>query len=181
MTLDDLTRVYETRAVRAYGLEGVSQLEHALQSAHLARRAGKSDALVVACLLHDVGNLVHDLGENPAAEGVDDRHEALGAEWLATWFPAEVVDPVRLHVAAKRYLVAADPTYAGRLSADSVLSLRLQGGPMDAVERAAFEAEPFWRDAITLRRFDEEAKIPGAETPSFRDFLPVIAACARCA
>lgn len=177
MDLDELTRVYETRAVRAYGLEGVSQLEHALQSAHLARRAGKSDALVVACLLHDVGHLVHDLGENPAAAGVDDRHEAVGAEWLATWFPVEVVDPVRLHVAAKRYLVAADPDYAARLSPDSVRSLRLQGGPMDAAERAAFEAEPFWRDAVTLRRFDEEAKIPGAGTPTFRDFLPIVRAC----
>ncbi len=88
-----------------------------------------------------------------------------------------VSEPVRLHVPAKRYLVAAEDTYGARLSADSIRSLALQGGPMSAAEQEKFRGEPFWRDAVALRRFDEDAKVPGAGTPTLRDFLPLIESC----
>jgi predicted HD phosphohydrolase len=122
-------------------------------------------------LLHDVGHLIHAWGENPAAEGRDDRHELLGAKWLSARLPADVSEPVRLHVAAKRYLCARDPAYMAKLAPDSVLSLRLQGGPMPADEAAAFRTQPFAEEAIRLRRLDEAAKDPDAQTPPLAHFL----------
>jgi len=175
----EILRLFESAAARAYGLSGVSQLEHALQAAALAEKAGSSKELVVAALLHDIGHLVHDLGESAAVRGIDDRHESLGSAYLSRLFPPEVSEPVRLHVPAKRYLVATEETYSGLLSADSVRSLALQGGPMNADEQEAFQREAFWRDAVSLRRFDEEAKVRGAATPALVDHLPLIESCLR--
>ena len=177
-TLQDLL---ERRANGAYGLHDVTQREHALQAAALAEADGQPDALIAAALLHDIGHLVHDLGENPAAEGVDDRHEELGHAWLIRHFGPEVTEPVRLHVAAKRYLCAMEADYFARLSPDSVRSLALQGGPMDAAEVAAFEALSHHSAAVTLRRYDEAAKVPRLETPPVAHFMPVVARCLRAA
>jgi phosphonate degradation associated HDIG domain protein len=177
MSTDEILTLFEVKAARAYGLSGVSQLEHALQAAALAQRSGASNELIVAALLHDIGHLVHDLGEAPAERGVDDRHESLGSAYLSQLFPMAVSEPVRLHVPAKRYLVAAEDAYGARLSVDSIRSLALQGGPMSAAEQQEFRGEPFWRDAVALRRFDEDAKVPGAITPPLRDFLPLLASC----
>ena len=177
--IQELRRLFETRGAEQYSGEAVSQLEHALQAGALAERDGAADALVVASLLHDVGHLLHDLPEDCAEDGVDDHHEGLGSRWLAQHFVAAVAEPVRLHVAAKRYRVATEADYFARLSPTSVRSLELQGGPMNDVERAAFEASPFATDAVRLRGYDEEAKVEGAATPSFEHFEPRIRACLR--
>jgi phosphonate degradation associated HDIG domain protein len=174
-----LDEVFELRARGRYGLSDVSQRAHALQAGRHAREQGLSAALTVAALLHDVGHMVHELGEHPAARGVDDRHEAVGAAWLARWFGPAVVEPVRLHVAAKRWLCAVEPGYFERLTRDSVESLALQGGPMSPDEVAAFERLPYWRDAVALRRLDERAKDPDAPTPEFADFRGEILAALR--
>ena len=168
-----------TKGVRQYGLDDVNQLEHALQAAWHAERAGTGDALVTAALLHDIGHMVHDLGENPAAEGIDDLHEQVGCRFLERWFGPEVTEPVRLHVAAKRYLCGAEPDYAAGLSSDSVRSLALQGGPMDAAEQRAFLALPHSEAAVLLRRCDEAAKVAGLATPDVAYFLPAEARCLR--
>ena len=167
----EIEEIYTLRAQARYGLEDISQLQHALQSAMLAEMRGEAPALVLAALLHDVGHMIHKLGENPAEEGIDDRHEILGAKWLARRLPAAVSEPVRLHVEAKRYLCATDPGYFDRLAPDSVLSLKLQGGPMSEEEAAEFIAKPFAADAVRLRMLDEEAKEPDLETPSVAHFL----------
>lgn len=171
----------ERRADGAYGLHDVTQRQHALQAAWLAERDGHPDALVAAALLHDVGHLVHDLGENPAEEGVDDRHEELGHAWLARHFGPEVTEPVRLHVAAKRYLCATEADYFAKLSPDSVLSLSLQGGPMSSAEVSAFEALPHHAQAVQLRRYDEEAKIKDLATPPVAHFMVHVARCLKAA
>jgi phosphonate degradation associated HDIG domain protein len=164
-----------TKGVRQYGLDNVSQLEHALQAAWLAERAGEDDAMVTAGLLHDVGHMVHDLGdelgENLAAHGIDDVHEEAGRRFLAAWFDDDVTAPVRLHVDAKRFLCGSEPEYFAKLSPDSVLSLKLQGGPMDADEQALFAALPFSADAVRLRRYDDAAKVPALATPHVDHFL----------
>jgi len=176
MPIDELFRLFASRGEEAYGGEAVSQAQHALQAADLARRADAPAALVAAALLHDVGHLLGDGAEGLAQRGVDAAHEAVGADWLAARFRAETVEPVRLHVAAKRYLCATKADYFARLSPASVLSLRLQGGPMTAEEARAFEAKPFWRDALRVRAWDEAAKIPGAETTPLGGFRPVLEA-----
>ncbi|MBS0640103.1 MAG: HD domain-containing protein [Proteobacteria bacterium] len=164
---------------RNYGLSLVNQRAHALQAALLAEQSGCTPALITAALLHDIGHMVHDLGEDPAAEGVDDRHEEVGQAFLARYFGPDVTEPVRLHVAAKRYLCGVEADYFGRLSNDSVRSLALQGGPMAAEEAARFAALPGAEDAVRLRRFDEAAKVKGLATPPVAHFLPYVRACLR--
>lgn len=177
--LAEIEALLTLRADAAYGLHDVTQRQHALQAAWLAEQEAAGDALVAAALLHDVGHLVHDLGENPAEAGVDDRHEERGDAWLARHFGPEVTEPVRLHVAAKRYLCAVEAEYFAKLSKDSVLSLALQGGPMSPDEVAAFEALPRHAEAVRLRRWDEQAKVKDLATPPVAHFLPAVARCLR--
>ena len=169
-------RLFKARGDAAYLGEPVSQTEHALQTAWAAEQAGVSDALVAAGLLHDVGHLLHDLPEDCALAGIDDAHEVRGARWLLRHFGPEVAEPVRLHVAAKRFLCATDPTYAGRLSEASRRSLRLQGGPFTPDEAAQFRKHPHAEAALMLRRLDEEAKAPGLHTPGLEHFRPFLEA-----
>jgi phosphonate degradation associated HDIG domain protein len=177
--LGEIRHLLEQKASGRYGLTLINQQQHALQGAWLAEQEGKGDAMIVAALLHDVGHMVHDLGDNPADAGIDDRHEELGHDWLKTHFGPEVTEPVRLHVAAKRYLCAVEPDYFGKLSPDSVKSLALQGGPMSAREVMAFEALPQHREAVQLRRYDEQAKVKGLETPPVGHFMPMVARCLK--
>ena len=173
----ELLDIFTGRATRRYGLSAIIQLQHALQAAALAEADDAPPATVLASLLHDVGHMIHRLGEDPASRGIDDVHEELGAAWLAERFGPDVSEPVRLHVAAKRYLCAVEPDYFSKLSPDSVRSLGLQGGPMSADEVAAFRRHPQWQEAVRLRRYDEAAKDPKATTPDFDHFLRHVEAC----
>lgn len=174
--LDLIRAAFAERGSETYG-EGVSQLEHALQCAACAERDGASPALIAATLLHDIGHLIHDLPEDIADRGIDAQHESLGSAFLSQYFGPEVTEPVRLHVAAKRYLATGEPGYFELLSPASVQSLHLQGGLMSAQERARFAAERFAADAVKLRRWDDEGKIVGARTPDLAHFARFVKAC----
>src|SRR5580704_13155026 len=152
--LDEIFQAFDARGGEAYG-EDVSQLDHALQCALLARDDGAGEALIAAALLHDYGHLFEGRGE-AAGEGHDARHEAFGARLLERWFGPEVTRPIALHVAAKRYLCATEPAYEAGLSAASVLSLSLQGGRYDPGQCRRYERAPFAADAVRLRRWDDE-------------------------
>jgi phosphonate degradation associated HDIG domain protein len=177
--VDELGALYALRADRRYGLASINQRAHALQAAHLARERGLTEAVVVAALLHDIGHMVHGLGEHAAAHGVDDQHERIGADWLEPWFGQDVTEPIRLHVQAKRYLCTVEPGYFANLSSDSVESLALQGGCMSEAEMLAFRMMPGWKDALALRRIDERAKDPSVIVPGFEEYIASIRVCAR--
>jgi [1-hydroxy-2-(trimethylamino)ethyl]phosphonate dioxygenase len=177
-TRRELGELYLSRANGRYGLEHISQLQHALQTAAQAEAHGETPALILAALLHDVGHLVCDMGDNPAADSIDNAHERVGAHWLAQRFGHEISEPVRLHVAAKRYLCATEPDYRGALAPDSVTSLALQGGPMSDAEAREFLRLPFAAEAIRLRRFDERAKDVDANPPPLAHFLRYVEALA---
>lgn len=174
--IDTILSLYGGLGSERYS-DGVTQEAHALQAAYLAERDGAADPLVVATLLHDIGHLLHKQGETAAERGIDARHELVGAHGLARWFGPEVVEPVHHHVAAKRYLCTAEPEYFETLSPASVRSLKLQGGPFTATEAALFIGRRHADDAVRLRRWDEQAKVPGAEVPPFEHFLARIETC----
>ena len=177
-SLDDIEALLLHRGGEQYSGEPVTQLEHALQSAALAEVEGGDDELVTAALLHDLGHLLHDLGETPTLRGVDDIHQYAALPFLRGLFSERVLGAVRLHVDAKRYLCATRPGYAAALSVDSVRSLALQGGVFDADQAAAFAALPGAADAVQVRLCDDRAKAAGAPTPPLAHF---IARARRCA
>ncbi len=174
----DILAVFRERGHRAYG-EDVTELQHALQCATFAEREGQPPEIVAACLLHDYGHLLHDLGEDIADRGVDTRHEHAGANRLAAWFPPEVVEPVRLHAAAKRWLCTREPAYLAGLSGASRQSLALQGGLMSEAEARAFEAHPHFARAGCVRRYDDRGKDPTMVTPEIEDFRPLLEGLVR--
>lgn len=172
--VDEIFQPLEQRGQAGYFGEPVSQLEHALQCADFATHEGASNELIAAALLHDVGHLLHEQGENIADQDIDTAHEELGQSWLASHFEPAVTRPIALHVAAKRYLCATDNSYLVQLSPASLQSLRLQGGPMNAEEIARFESDKFAGDAVRLRRWDDLAKIPGKDVPPLDHYRIVL-------
>jgi len=176
-TLDAIFELFETQGSQLYGMEAVTQLEHALQCAQLSLADQAEETLVAAALLHDIGHLMHPLGDDVAARGIDDRHEYRALPVLKRLFGAAVAEPVRLHVAAKQYLCAVDDTYWSGLSAASQRSLTLQGGIFSPEAATRFIQQPFAAAAVKLRRWDDLAKVPGTPTPTLSEFRPLLMAC----
>jgi [1-hydroxy-2-(trimethylamino)ethyl]phosphonate dioxygenase len=171
-SLDEIERLYAERGGLSYG-EGVTQTEHAVQTAVLAQESGAAPSMVIAALLHDVGHLF--VSEEDAVR-TDDRHEARGAAALSGLFGDAVCGPIALHVAAKRYLCFKEPGYLAGLSPASQASLKLQGGAFDARGAAEFEQRPYWREAVALRRCDDTGKREDALVRAFADFTPMMLA-----
>src|SRR5450755_2569311 len=169
-TFDEISSLFSRHGGGAYFGEVLTQLDHALQAAHFAAADGAADELVVAALLHDVGHLLQATPDDLADWHTDARHEVEGATWLAKRFPREISEPVRLHVPAKRYLCATDPAYRAVLSEASIVTLKLQGGPMSAAQVAQFEMEPFHTQALQVRRCDDRGKMAGLKVRGLADY-----------
>ena len=173
--INEIFDLFNNHGGSLYFGEQVTETEHALQCAWLAEQADASKEIVAAALLHDIGHLLHGLDENIANQGVDGKHEDVGAQWLADYFPNEVVDCVRLHVDAKRYLTATEPGYLEGLSEASKQSLALQGGPFSLDEVTAFEAsEPNFKAALMVRRWDDQAKVVDLVVPPVEHYREIL-------
>ena len=170
----EILHLFETNGGSMYGGEAVTQLEHALQCAELARKHNASNELITASLLHDIGHLLHDLPDDASDNGIDDVHELLGEKFLTKHFKLGAVEPVKLHVQAKRYLCATEPGYLEKLSTPSKISLEFQGGVMGKDEVALFEKNEFYKEAVDLRRWDDLAKDPNLVSPSIKTFTNAI-------
>ena len=179
LALGDIDKLFRDHGHIEYSGEGVTQLEHALQAAQFAQEEGASDALVTAAFLHDLGHLLNLQGETPTARGIDDQHQYFAIPFLRPLFPEAVIEPIRLHVDAKRALCALEPAYHDALSADSKRSLKLQGGIFGAAQAEAFMAKPYAADAVRVRRWDDAAKVPGSPTPPLSDFLAIASRCTQ--
>jgi phosphonate degradation associated HDIG domain protein len=177
LRIADIERLFRDHGHIAYSGEPVSQLEHALQAADLAEREAAPPALVTAAFLHDLGHMLNLQGDTPTARGIDDQHQYFAIPFIRGLFPPDVVEPIRLHVDAKRALCALEPEYYESLSEDSKRSLTLQGGVFSHAEVTAFMAKPHAAEAVRLRRWDDAAKVPGAVTPPVAHFLEVAASC----
>jgi phosphonate degradation associated HDIG domain protein len=176
---DEVLAIYAAHGAGAYFGERVTITEHCLQAAWFAQVEHAPESLIVAALLHDIGHLLEAVPDDLAEWTTDAHHEQVGARWLTGRFGAEVSEPVRLHVPAKRYLCATDTSYFKQLSSASVHTLGLQGGPMTADEIAHFEREPHYRDAVRVRRWDDQGKVAGLVTPPLESYRSMIEAAAR--
>ncbi|TDA43144.1 phosphonate degradation HD-domain oxygenase [Burkholderia pyrrocinia] len=175
LTVEEIHGLYREHGHVAYNGEPVTQLEHALQSGLLAEEAGADEALVAAAFLHDIGHLLNRQGETPSARGIDDLHQYYVLPFLRPLFSDAVLEPIRLHVDAKRCLCRADAGYFESLSPDSVRSLALQGGIFSEEETGAFLRRPFAEDALRLRRWDDTAKEAGKVTPDLDHYMEIVA------
>ncbi|KWH38441.1 phosphonate degradation HD-domain oxygenase [Burkholderia stagnalis] len=174
LTPEEIRGLYREHGHVAYSGEPVTQLEHALQSGLLAEEAGADDALVAAAFLHDLGHLLNRQGETPSARGIDDLHQYYVLPFLRPILPDAVLEPIRLHVDAKRCLCRIDAGYYESLSPDSVRSLALQGGIFSDAEADAFLQRPYAADALRLRRWDDTAKVAGKATPDLDHYMEIV-------
>lgn len=178
LSIPEIVQLLNSRATTWYGQESVSQLEHALQCADLAEKADETPETVVAALLHDLGHMLSPHRTSEVTDEVpadtmptkDDLHQFVALPFLRSLFPDAVLEPIKLHVDAKRYLCAVDAGYWADLSPASKHSLELQGGTFDEKQVKAFEALPFYAEAVRLRRYDDLAKVPGHPTPDLTHF-----------
>ena len=177
--VNDLLALLVDKGTPWYGDEPITQLQHAVQCAEEAERAGASPALITAALFHDIGHLIDKKSEEAPRQGIDRHHEEIGAGYLSRWFGSDVTEPVRLHVPAKRYLCCVEKTYFDGLSPASVRSLKLQGGPFERKEADAFISSQHGPAAVDLRRWDDAAKDPNREMPDLEHFRPFVEQSAK--
>ena len=174
LSIDDIATLFARRGHEQYAGEPVTQLEHALQTALLAEEAGADDELVTACLLHDLGHLLQDLGDTPTLRGVDDVHQYRALPFLRGLFGDAVLDPIKLHVDAKRYLCLMEPSYWAHLSPASKQSLEKQGGVFSEREAEAFISQAFATESVRLRRYDDLAKVPSKSVPDLSHYAQLL-------
>ncbi|MEH6578386.1 MAG: phosphonate degradation HD-domain oxygenase [Amphritea sp.] len=172
--IEKIIRLFSDHGGDWYMGEPVTMAQHMLQSAYFAENAGADDELIIAALLHDIGHYTSEYAEDCLQRGIDNEHEDAAAAFLDGHFSARVVDPIRLHVATKRYLCATKPIYYNVLSEASKQSLKVQGGPMNEQDVAKFESEPNYQDAIRVRHWDEAGKEADLSVPELDHYIPML-------
>ena len=172
--VDRIEDIFLRRGAESYLGEQVTMAQHMLQAAQCAEEAGADNSQIVAALLHDIGHYKNEIPESSLAKGINNFHEEAGANFLEEYFPASVVEPIRQHVSAKRYLCAVQPDYFERLSSASIHSLNLQGGPMSQCEVREFEKNEYLEQCINLRYWDDQGKDPEKSCPSFSYYRALI-------
>ena len=153
--------------------ENVTIAEHMIQSAMMAEKSKSKDSFVCSCLLHDYGHFILDDPDELVKNNQDGKHEEIGYEYLNKFFKREVVEPIKHHVIAKRYL-ARNKKYFSKLSSASVVSLELQGGLLNSKEAKSFEKEEFFKEAVKLRKFDEAAKKVGVKIKDIIEYKDLL-------
>ena len=166
--------IFNRRGAESYLGEDVTMAQHMLQAAQCAEESGADGSLIVAALLHDIGHYKNEIPETALAKGINNYHEEAGANFLEDYFPVSVIEPIRQHVSAKRYLCAVKSNYFQSLSVASVHTLNLQGGPMNENEIKEFEKNAYLDDCVKLRYCDEDAKDPERIHPQFSYFRALV-------
>ena len=153
--------------------EKLTMSEHMIQSAMLAEKAKCSDNLVCSCLLHDYGHFIIEDPVSLVKNKKDGEHESIGYEYLKTFFNKEIVEPIKYHVIAKRYL-ARKKKYFNFLSEASKTSLKLQGGVLNDKESKEFKKNKYFKKSILVRKFDEAAKKNNIKMKSIDSFKSLL-------
>jgi len=153
--------------------EKITISEHMIQSAMLAEKSKSNDDLICSCLLHDYGHFIIDDPDELVKNDKDGYHESVGYEYLKSFFKKEIVEPIKYHVLAKKYL-ARNKKYYNLLSDASKISLKLQGGILNKKESNEFEKMSFFKNTIKLRKFDELAKKTNIKIKSINDYKDLL-------
>ena len=178
LSLADIEQLFARHGAAQYSGEPVTQLEHALQTAHFAEQSEASDALVTACLLHDLGHLLNQQGETPTLRGIDDTHQYFALPFLRGLFPDAVLDAIRLHVDAKRYLCQVDPATTTVSPRTRSAAWRCRAACSMPPRPPPSSPSPARATPCMLRQWDDLAKQADLATPSLAHFLDRAAACA---
>ena len=170
--IDKIIKKYQTNKNFYLG-EKVTIAEHMIQTAMLAEKNNSPQSLICACLLHDIGHFIIQDPDQLVSKSVDGKHEDISFNFLKNYFKPEVTEPIKLHVSAKRYL-CREKSYYNLLSKASKVSLELQGGKMNNDEAQKFILLKHHKDAITLRKYDDEGKIPNMKIKNINDYKELI-------
>jgi len=170
--VDKIINNYQTKKNFYIG-EKVTISDHMIQTAMLAEKNHLPKSLICACLLHDYGHFVIEDPDLLVTKSLDGEHEKVGFDFLKGYFKPEVTEPIKLHVQAKRYL-CRNKSYYDLLSDPSKISLELQGGIMSEEEVQKFTSLKFYKDAIILRKYDDDAKIPNIKMKKIDDYRNLI-------
>jgi predicted HD phosphohydrolase len=170
--IDKIIKKYQTNKNFYLG-EKVTIAEHMIQTAMLAEKNNSPQSLICACLLHDIGHFIIQDPDQLVSKSVDGKHEDIAFNFLKNYFKPEVTEPIKLHVSAKRYL-CREKSYYNLLSKASKVSLELQGGKMNNDEAQKFILLKHHKDAITLRKYDDEGKIPNMKIKNINDYKELI-------
>jgi len=170
--VDEIINKYQNNNSLYIG-EKVTMTEHMIQTAMLAEENQSPTSLICACLLHDYGHFIIEDPNQLVSKSLDGRHEDIGFKFLKNYFKPEVVEPIKLHVQAKRYL-CREKSYWNTLSEASKISLKLQGGVMNDNEAKKFITFEFHDKAILLRKYDDEGKVPNAKMKKIEQYRNLI-------
>ena len=170
--VDEIINKYQNNHSLYIG-EKVTITEHMIQTAMLSEENHSSESLICACLLHDYGHFIIEDPDRLVSKSIDGKHEDIGFNFLNNYFRPEVVEPIRLHVQAKRYL-CREKSYWSALSEASKVSLKLQGGVMNDNEAKKFISFKFHDKAILLRKYDDEGKIPNTKIKKIEEYRDLI-------
>ena len=170
--IDKIINKYQTNNSLYIG-EKVTMTEHMVQTAMLAEQNHSSESLICACLLHDYGHFIIEDPDLLVSKSIDGKHENVGFNFLKDYFKPEVIEPIKLHVQAKRYL-CRNKSYYNHLSNPSKISLKLQGGAMNDEEAKKFTSLKFYKDAIILRKYDDDGKIPNIKMKKIDEYRDLI-------
>ncbi len=173
---EEIIRMYGQHGGEAYAGEKVTQLEHMVQTAELAKQQGVDEEVILAAFLHDIGHIcVAAYSENEMGGYGIKNHEEVGADFLdQKGFSKKIIRLVQSHVDAKRYLTYRNPHYYEQLSEASKKTLEYQGGKMSAEEAAIFEKDPLFAVIIQMRKWDEQAKIEGLPNPELEYYSQLL-------
>jgi len=170
----EIKELFESAKAEEYLGEDITLVEHMIQCAENAQADGAPDWLIVGALLHDIGHLLVPDAVSAQDSGIDMHHDDIGAEWISKRFPNNIVQAVRLHVDAKKYLVATDSTYFTQLSQASQITLDIQGGVFSESEATDFIQQHYAHEAVLLRKWDDTGKARGAATTDISDYEELI-------
>jgi predicted HD phosphohydrolase len=174
--INNIFKLYNDYGSVEYMGQGITHLEHALQTAYFARAQGYDNVVVTAALLHGIGHLIglkYDF-EIMGNFGIK-NYEKIGADWLRQVEMSETTCLlIEKHTQARRFIVTTSPDYYDNLSETSKEILKLKGDLMAEKEIEEFRSNELKQALIVLSIWDEKSKMKNKSVPSLENYRKTI-------